>query len=109
MVEQYSNDSQKLLPGMNILVQLDYHHIVKEYNSYSKFYTSKSTRKTMTLIGSSQNKVEYYTNDCQELWNTTHILSFKHQNQLVQQWLWLVAVKIGLTLTQMITMNCYQV
>ena len=29
-VVYYPNDSQKLLPGMNILVQLYYHHIFKE-------------------------------------------------------------------------------
>ena len=36
-VEYYSNDRQKLLPGLNILVHLYYHHIVEKYISYSEF------------------------------------------------------------------------
>ena len=52
-VESYPNDSKELLPGLNILLQLYYHHTVEEYNSYSKFYTSKSTCTTIALVGSS--------------------------------------------------------
>ena len=73
-VEYYSNDSQKLLPGLNILVKLYYHHIVEEYNSYSKFYTSKSTFTTMALVGSSQSMVEQYSNDSKKLLPGMNIL-----------------------------------
>ena len=65
--EYYSTDSQELLPGLNILVQLYYHQTVEEYNSYSKFYTSKSTCTTMVLVVSSQHMVEYYSNHSQKL------------------------------------------
>ena len=36
-VDYYWNDCHELPPGLNIFVQLDYHHIFKEYISYSKF------------------------------------------------------------------------
>ena len=36
-VDSYPNDKKELLPGLNILVELYYHHIVEECNSYSKF------------------------------------------------------------------------
>ena len=83
-VEYYSNDSQKLLPGLNILVQLYYHNIVEEYNSYSKMYTSKSFCKTMALVGSSQHIVEYYSNYSQKLLLGLNILVQPYYHHIVK-------------------------
>ena len=90
MVEYYSNDSQKLLPGLNILVQLYYHHIVEEYNSNSEFQTSKSTCTTMTLAGNSQNIINFeYT--CKSLLSPyikgiQHMFIFQILHCLKDQW-----------------------
>ena len=85
MVEYYSKYSQKLLPGLNILVKLYYHHTVEEYNSYSEFETSKSTRTTMASVGSRQKMVEYYSNDSQKLLPGLNILVQLYYQHIVKE------------------------
>ena len=80
------DDSQKLLPGLNILVQLYYHLIAMKYNSYFKFYTSKSTCTTMTFVGSSQSRVEYYSRDSQKLLPGLNILVQLDYHHIVKEY-----------------------